>query len=509
MTRFFVSLFVFTVIVCSSFAQDAVQREKERDLRLPPDDTHYRVAQPYVEEKIDSDYVHASPEAYEAFRDIKYSVRIHWGVYAMWNLEASWPWISSGMSNEKKQAYQNLYKEFNPTEFDADEWMEFFKRCGMQAFAFTSKHTDGFSMFHTKTRVKQRVNYLQPQEKMIEQCDLSYSIEESPFKRDIVKELCDAGHKHGIKIDLYYPNPDWYDADFRPFSHHPLTTERSKANKDNEFGTYNTKSGFPYIMSPEPTKEEHDRMMTRYREQLRELLTNYGKIDMVCLDEWLGKDVWQQHKETVKMMRQLQPDVMIRNRGIGNYGDYYQPEQVVPGGKKNSNMPWMSICLLGKIFAYDPKAENYKGAGWVIHNLIDCVAKGGSFMVCIGPDAKGKFHPTAVKQLEEVGDWLKVNGQGIYETRSREVWKENRKEGNIKFTRSKDNKTVYAFVEKFPEKELAIESVNVKDGSEVRLLGYDKVLQWHKADKGIVITIPDGLQRPCNYAWAFRLEQAD
>jgi alpha-L-fucosidase len=112
-----------------------------------------------------------------------------------------------------------------------------------------------------------------------------------------------------------------------------------------------------------------------------------------------------------------------------------------------------------------------------------------------------------VKQLEEVGDWLKVNGQGIYETRSREVWKENRKEGNIKFTRSKDNKTVYAFVDKFPDKEWTVETVNAKDGSEVRLLGYDKPLQWRKADKGIAVTIPDELQspekRPCDYAWCF------
>jgi alpha-L-fucosidase len=421
----------------------------------------------------------------------------------MWNIEASWPYISYGMSNEKKQEYQNLYKEFNPTDFDADEWMKFFKRCGMQAFAFTSKHTDGFSMFHTKTRVKQRVNYLQPPEKAIEQCDLSYSIEETPFKRDIVKELCDAGHKHGIKIDLYYPNPDWYDADFRPFSHQPLTTERSKANKDNEFGAFDTKSGFPYIMSPEPTREEHNRMMMRHREQLRELLTNYGKIDMICLDEWLGKDVWTQHKETVKMMRKLQPDVMIRNRGIGNYGDYYQPEQNVPGSIENTNMPWMSICLFGNIFSYDPVAENYKGADWVIHNLIDCVAKGGSFMVCLGPDAKGNFHPTAVKQLEEVGRWLKVNGKGIYETRAREVWKE----GDIYFTRSKDRKKVYAFVEKWTGTELIVPSVTPKKGSKIYLFGYKKPLKWTLTEKGVKIILPEDLQkpenRPCEYAWGF------
>ncbi|MDR3267199.1 MAG: alpha-L-fucosidase, partial [Tannerella sp.] len=115
-------------------------------------------------------------------------------------------------------------------------------------------------------------------------------------------------------------------------------------------------------------------------------------------------------------------------------------------------------------------AEHYKGAPWVIHNLIDCVAKGGSFMVCLGPDEFGKFHPKAVEQLEEVGRWLKVNGKGIYETRLRDVWKE----GDIWFTRSKDSKQVYAFVNKFPEKELIIQSVTPKKGSKVYLFWLQK-----------------------------------
>jgi alpha-L-fucosidase len=478
---------------------ELVKRDRARKIVLPKSDGHYATVKNYVEEIPDADYLHASEVAHEAFRDIKFSIRIHWGVYSKWKIEASWPLLK--MTNAKKMEYNELYKTFNPEGFNAEEWMAFFKRCGMQAFAFTTKHHDGFSMFHTKTRVRWRANYLKP-ERPIEACDLAYSIEETPFKRDIVRELCDAAHRNGIKIDLYYSHPDWYDADFRPYSYHPLTIEA--ARRTSAFGSASYNPG--RLLTPDITDEEKKRMVARHREQIRELLTNYGKIDMICFDMWLGRYVWKETKETVKMMRRLQPDVMIRARGIGNYGDYYQPEGFVPKNKEQTNMPWMSICLLGKMFAYDPVARNYRGAAWVIHNLIDCVAKGGSFMVCIGPDANGKFHPEAVKQLEAVGQWLEANGKGIYETRARDTWRED----NIRFTRSKDNKTVYAFIRKIPKGELFIKAVKPKVNSVIRFFGYEKPLPWKQADSGIKITFPQELQKPenlpCKYAWGLEFE---
>jgi len=464
---------------------EQVQKDRERGIVIPKTHGVYNWTKDYVEDVPDDDYIHASEAAHEAFRDIKYSIRIHWGVYSKWGIEASWPFIHKfggnfEMTPQKQQEYINLYKTFNPTQFNADEWIDWFKDCGMQAFAFTTKHHDGFSMFHTNTLVKQRGNYIKEDKPVIEDCNLHYSIEETPFQRDIVNELCDAAHRKNFKIDLYFSHPDWYDADFRPYVEHPL--------------------GF----IPR-TQEQTDRFIARHREQLRELLTNYGKVDMVCLDMWLGQDVWPELKKTVKMMRSLQPDVMIRVRGIGNYGDYYQPEQQVPVGVEKTNMPWMSICLLGKIFAFDPVAEHYKGAGWVIHNLIDCVAKGGSFMVCIGPDEFGKFHPTAVQQLNEVGDWLKVNGKGIYETRGRDIWKQD----SIYFTRSKDHKTVYAFTEIWQGKEFTIPSVTPKKGSKIFLFGYSKPLKWKISGGGVKIEIPEQLQavenRPSKYAYGFEM----
>jgi alpha-L-fucosidase len=124
-------------------------------------------------------------------------------------------------------------------------------------------------------------------------------------------------------------------------------------------------------------------------------------------------------------------------------------------------------------------------------------------MVCLSPDEFGKFHPRAVEQLEETGRWLKVNGKGIYETRARDIWKED----DIRFTRSKNGKQVYAFVKKFPEKELIIKSVTPKKGSKIYLLGYKKPLKWQQTAEGVKIEIPDELQSPenraCEHAWGF------
>jgi alpha-L-fucosidase len=478
------------------------QSDRTRGLVLPKNDYHYKVVREYVEDVPEAGYLHAPEAAHEAFLDLKFQVRIHWGIYSIWEMNGeSWGFLR--LPNEKKQEYNNLYKTFNPTGFDADEWMKLFARAGLQGMAFTTKHHEGFSMFDTKTRVVQRANYLDTAH-VIESCDLAYSIAETPFKRDVVKELCDAAHRHSMKIDLYFSHPDWYDADFRPYNYHPLTTPDMR---DNTLA-YGSDARFDpsKIMTPDRDSKETARLIARHREQLRELLTNYGKIDMLCLDQWLGSDIWPETKATLRMVRQLQPDVMIRCRGVGNYGDYYTPEGFVPGSKENTNMPWMTIYPLASSFSYDKNGDKYKGAPWIIHNLIDAVAKGGSFMVGIGPDGTGRFHPNAIAQLEEVGRWLAVNGKAIYNTRSREVWKEE----NIRFTRTKDHTQVFALLEEWPGSELILASVTPKAGSRVYLLGYDKPLTWTTTGNGVKIFIPDELQtqenRPCNTAWAFSFD---
>ena len=171
---------------------------------------------PYVEREPVAGYHNAPASAVESFLDMKFGARIHWGIYSIWHRGAeSWPFLE--MSFADRQKYNQLYKTWNPAGFDASTWISIFKESGMKMFAFTTKHHEGFSMFDTRTRVRNRVNWAAPAGPKIEDCDLAYSIMETPFKRDVVKELTDEAHRQGLKVDLYFSHPDWYDADFRPY----------------------------------------------------------------------------------------------------------------------------------------------------------------------------------------------------------------------------------------------------------------------------------------------------
>jgi len=412
---------------------------------IPKTDHHYRVISDYIEEVPDDDYIKAPRSAIKAFNDIKFAVRIHFGIYSILKLnDESWQFIK--MNYEEKARYNELYKTFDPKKFNAEEWMSLFERSGIKAMAFTTKHHEGFSLFDTKTRVKRRINWTAENGPEVEECDLAYSVAETPFGRDMVGELCEAAKKHNIKMDLYFSHPDWYDADFAPYVYHPMKTEDMKEllnDEDNNSPRYDTLIGFT---APANDKESEDRMIKRHRDQLKEILTNYGDIDMLCLDMWFGPKIWPRIKETIKEIRKIQPNIMIRCRGIGNYGDYYTPENYIPGKAGNTNMPWMVIHTLGSSFSYDAEARNYKGTKWIIDNLALCVSKGGSFMVGIGPDGDGAFHPEAIRQLEATGEWLRINGDSIYNTimYSENHYMEQHTDNTVYFTMSKDKAYIYA-----------------------------------------------------------------
>ena len=485
--------------------------------RLPATDSDYKRSESYIEETPIRQYHWASDQAVEDFNDIKFGLRIHWGIYSIYGrARESWPFLS--MPFEERQHYNETYKTWNPTQFDADAWMDLCNESGLRMFAFTSKHHEGFSMFDTKTRVKNRTNWTAAGGPKIETCDLAYSIMDTPFRRDVVKELTTAAHKRNVKIDLYFSHSDWYDADFRPYGWHPLQVSSSPElwgwkpsnGTTEQFWDSVRKMGLKNIvMVPDPTPQEVKRMVSRHRSQLTELLTHYGKIDMMCLDIFWGPTLWPQMRDNIMQIRELQPDVMLRARGIGNYGDYYTPEGFVPATKESTKMPWFVIYPLGSSFSYERDPAKYKGTKWIVDNLVGATAKGGNFMVGVGPSGDGAFHPTAVDQLKETGKWLRGNGEGIYATRSRPgtLWTEGTQK---RFTRSKDNRTVYCFALEWPGTELEITSLESRDVLSVAMLGVPDPLRhrWD-ATRGLVISIPAELQdpsrRPCDHAWGFKI----
>lgn len=504
--------FVAFAILGTTNAQDHNDRKKHH---LPETNRGYFYTCGYVERDAVPEYTWASEKAYEEFNDLKFGVRIHWGLYSVIRQShESWPFLK--LSPKEKQAYLDLAKTWNPQGFNADDWMDMFASAGCKMFAFTTKHHEGFSMYDTKTRVKKRVNWIAEGGPALEDCDVAYSIMEGPFKRDITKELCDAARKHNIKIDLYYSHNDWYDVDFRPYLTHPVQVPSTPTldvmgknlepmKKDSRFGN------FKPLMAPDPTPEEIDRMMKRHRDQLEELITNYGKVDMICLDGQFGPAVWPKLRETMIYLRKIRPDVMYRARGINSYGDFYTPEGFVPGSKENTQVPWFVIYPLGATFSYETDPAKHKGAKWIVQNIIDCAAKGGNFMVGIGPDENGKFHPSVLEQMTQTGKWLKTNGEGIYATRAREAdsWKEA---DSIRYTRSKDNKIVYAHCYIFPEKQLVLKTVKAKEGSKIYMLGQPKTsLKWkNDPAKGLVITVPESLLKNVpvdeQLAFVFKIE---
>ena len=307
-----------------------------------------------------AEYLKAGEQTVQQWRELKFGLFIHWGPVSLKGTEIGWSRGGerrgrSGTGSIPVEIYDNLYKQFNPVKFDAEQWVQIAKDAGMKYLVFTSKHHDGFCMFDSKLT--------------------DYKITNSPFGRDVVKELADACHKSGLKLGFYYSPVDWHHPDYRT--------------------------------------ENHARYIEYLHGQLRELCTNYGKVDIIWFDGLGGTAEDWDSENLFKMIRRLQPHVIINNRA-GLPGDHDTPEQRI--GKFQNDRPWETCMTICRQWAWKPN-DQMKSLKQCIDTLVRVVGGDGNLLFNVGPMPDGRIEPRQVTRLEEMGDWLEKYGQSIYATR--------------------------------------------------------------------------------------------
>lgn len=319
------------------------------------------------------------------FREARFGMFIHWGLYAVpggaWrgkNVPGAAEWLMYSAQIPVKD-YEPFKDQFNPVKFDAERWVRIAKNAGMKYIVITSKHHDGFALWDSKVS--------------------DYDVMATPFRRDILKELAAACRKDGIRLCFYHSIMDWHHPDYLPRR--------------------------PWDPRPE-VAADFDRYVAYMKAQLKELLTDYGRLGILWFDgEW--EDTWthQRGKDLYAYVRGLQPDIIVNNRvdkGRGGMagmttgdhkGDYGTPEQEIP----SSGFPgldWESCMTMNDTWGYSRHDHNWKSAETLIKNLVDCTSKGGNYLLNVGPTELGEIPGPSVERLEAVGTWLKANGEAIY-----------------------------------------------------------------------------------------------
>ena len=321
-------------------------------------------------------------ERTEWFREARFGMFIHWGIYA---IPARGEWVKT-QEKLSEEAYQEYFENFDPVDYDPGKWARLARRAGMKYVVLTAKHHDGFCLFDSQFT--------------------GYKATNTPAKRDLIKEYVEAFRAEGIRVGFYYSLIDWNHPDYPNVGNHPRRGDPEWDKKDYNFDQY-----IEYMHN-----------------QVRELLTNYGKIDIMWFDYSFGEYSGEKWESTrlVNMVRELQPGILIDNRLGGNMeaehpepfaGDFEGPEQIIPyeivRDELGRPIPWESCITLNNHWGYAHNDE-YKSAADVVHTLVNCVSKGGNLLLNVGPDARGNIPERSMEVLEEVGKWMQLNSESIY-----------------------------------------------------------------------------------------------
>lgn len=323
----------------------------------------------------------------EWWREARFGLFIHWGLYTIpageWNGNTGYgEWIRHN-AEIPIDVYDKFVGQFNPVKFNADEWVKMAKDAGMKYIVITSKHHDGFCLFNSRYT--------------------DFDILSTPFKRDVLKELADACRKQNMKMCFYHSIMDWHHPDYLP--RRPWEKNRPTEGADfNQFVTY-------------------------LKNQIKELLTNYGDIGVLWFDgEW--EDTWTQKlgDDLYKYVRGLDPRIIINNRiskgragmeGMteegGGAGDFGTPEQQIPA-TGFPGVDWETCMTMNDHWGYNKANNNWKSSKDLIRILTDVASKGGNYLLNVGPTAEGLFPQPSIDRLREIGEWMKLNGEAIYGT---------------------------------------------------------------------------------------------
>ncbi|NCB93177.1 MAG: alpha-L-fucosidase [Clostridia bacterium] len=335
--------------------------------------------------------VKARTERTQWYRDARFGMFIHWGLYS---IPARGEWVRS-TEQLTKEEYEPFMDEFYAENYNPREWARLAKEAGMKYAVLTAKHHDGFCLFDTKYTDFKSTN--------------------APCKRDLVREYVEAFRAEGIKVGLYFSIIDWRHEDFPHLGdkNHPMRNNEAYGNENRDF----------------------DRYLEFMHGQVRELLTNYGKLDLMWFDfsyEGMKCEKWKA-AELIQMVREIQPHIIIDNRLEGSAedagsirtldptpysGDFASPEQMIPPAcicdAAGTPIPWEACITLNNNWGYAAHDKHYKSPKLVVRTLVECVSKGGNLILNVGPNCKGEIPEESVEILKTVGKWMKQNSKSIY-----------------------------------------------------------------------------------------------
>lgn len=408
------------------------------------------------------------------WREARFGMFIHWGVYAVpAGTYKGFPMNRGGgewIMNRSKipvAEYQGYAKQFNPTQYDAEQWVKMAKDAGMKYIVITAKHHDGFALFDSKAS----------------EWDIA---DATPYKKDLLKPLAEACRKHGIKLGFYYSQAqDWNNPG------------GSAARKEMHEGWPNPDSNAVNAYSKahnghwDPAQET--KTFQQYIDavavpQVRELLSNYGDVAVIWWDT--PTNMTDEAAQKLDAVLKLQPNIISNDRlKRPNFqGDYKTPEQKIPNLSELDGRDWETCMTMNGTWGFKSYDHKWKSVETMVRNLIDIASKGGNYLLNVGPTAEGTFPEASIQSLKGIGEWMKVNGEAIYGTKASPLpvqpW------GRVTKKQNKNTTTLYLSVFQWPTNgKLEVEGLSGKVTKAAMIGAHGKVTAV-KNGTGTTFSVP-------------------